>query len=78
MYHNIKKNQDDRLTIIEEHLGRISQLEKEKEYLHHKLQDYETKIVYLENNNILRKELQPLHRKKLLEYFDRSIISNQR
>lgn len=67
---DIKKNQDDQLTTIKEHLGRISQLEKEKDYLYQKLKDYEERIVYLEkDNNRLLKELDPLHRKKVAQIF---------
>lgn len=64
------KKKDDHLTLIEEHCGRISQLEKEKHYLYQKLKDYEEKIVYLEkDNNILRKEVDPLDRKKVARIF---------
>jgi len=67
---DIKKNQDDHLTLIEEHCGKISQLEKEKHYLYQKLRDYEEKIICLEkDNNILRKEVEPLHRKKVARIF---------
>lgn len=67
---DIKKNQDDQLTTIKKHLGRISQLEKEKDYLYQKLKDYEERIVYLEkDNNRLLKEVEPLHRKKVAQIF---------
>ena len=69
LYFHIK-NQYNRLTVIEENLGKISQLEKEKEYLNFKLQDYEAKIVYLEKDNIiLRKEVEILYRKKVARIF---------
>lgn len=67
---DIKKKQDDHLTLIEEHCGRILQLEKEKHYLHQKLKNYEEKIVCLEkDNNILRKEVEPLYQQKVARIF---------
>ncbi len=47
---NIKKNQDDQLTIIENNLERISQLENDKHYSYQKLKNYEEKIAYLEKD----------------------------
>ena len=76
---DIKKNQDDQLTIIKDHLGIISHLEKENDDLYQKLKDYEKIIVYLEkDNNRLLKELEPLHRKKVAQIFWKEYRNNQK